>query len=147
MPMYKLAISQDGNNFVYPVPDINLISGAKYRGDMQECAVVYPDEFTDSGATAIMQEEYDAYGVVTANSDKQQIIGDDTDTATISISVPSDDTVKLLADGSAVAIKPSASGQTSFPVTADASLVGSVLEIIVESDLWRPSQKLYLEVV
>ena len=147
MPMYKLAITQDGNNFVYPVPDINLISGAKYRQDMQECAVVYPDEIIDPGAIAITQEEYDAYGAVTANSDKPQITGDDTDTATISIAVPSDGTAILLVNGSAAGINPTVSGQTSFPVTADASLVGSVLEIIVESDLWRPSQKLYLEVM
>jgi len=147
MPMYKLTIKQDGNNFVYPVPDVDKISGAKYRKDLQECVAVYPDALNDPDAVEITQQEYDAYGVVTASMDKAKITGDNTDTATISVSVPSDDVVRLVINGEVVAVETTVSGQASFPVTADASLVGSVLEIIVDSNLWRPSQKLYLEVV
>jgi len=149
MLTYRLTIKLDGNNFIYPVPDVNKISGAKYRGDMQECAVVYPDALNDRDVVEITQAEYDAYGFVNAVCDKTQLQSDGIDTATITTSVSGGvgQQLRLLVDGNIVALENTdTNGQAIFSLIADVSMVGT-REMQIEADLWKPSKKMYLEVI
>jgi len=148
---YKLQISMEGNNFVYPVPDINKINGAKYRKDMKECVCYYPEDISaNAGVEAITETKYEQYPKCRVNLDKQQVQSDGIDTVTVTVSLPdaiAGEQVNFYVDGALVDFVMTDTNQATFQLTADSSMAGEILEITAESQHWRMSDKVLLEVL
>lgn len=148
---YRLQISMEGNNFMYPVPDINKISGAKYRKDMKECVCYYPEDISaNPGVEQITEAQYEQYPKCRVNLDKTQIQSDGIDTATVTVSLPdviAGEQVNLYVDGALVDFAITDTSQAVFQLTVDSSMAGDILEITAESTHWKMSEKKLLEVV
>ena len=143
---YKLKITMDGNNLVYPVPNVNKITGTKYKKDMAECVCQYPAEIQGKGIIQITETQYNLYPKCRINIDKQQIHADDKDAAAITVTIPEaseNETVKLYVDGKLAKFKTTNTNQAVFNYTT--TQVG-ILEITAESDNWRMSDKKLFEV-
>ncbi len=142
---YKLNITMERNNFIYPVPDINQITGAKYKKDMVECVCQYPTEIQGEGIKQITETQYNQYPKCRMNIDKQQINADGEDTAVITVTIPEaseNETVKLYVDNKLTKFKTTNTNQAVFKYTT--TQVG-ILEITAESDNWKMSDKKLLE--
>jgi|GEM_PF-3862501 len=147
---FKLRITMEGNNFVYPVPDINKIKGAKYRKDMKECVCYYPEQISGTGIEEITEAQYSQYPKCRVNLDKTQIQSDGIDTVTVTVSLPdtiAGEQVNLYVDGALVDFAMTDTNQTTLQLTADSSMEGEILEISAESTHWQISEKKLLEVV
>jgi len=147
---FKLQISMEGNNFMYPVPDINKISGTKYRKDMKECVCYYPEQISGAGIVEITEAQYNQYPKCRINLDKTQIQSDGIDTATVTVSLPdviAGEQVNLYVDGALVDFAITDTNQATFQLTADSSMAGDILEITAESTNWHMGEKKLLEVV
>jgi len=147
---YKLQISMEGNNFVYPVPDISKIKRVKYRKDLKECVCFYPEQITGEGIEEITEAQYNAYPFCRVSIDKQQIQGDGVDTAEITVILPSsiaDEQVNLFVDGELIDFALTDTNKVTFEITADSTMIGDILEIEVESTNWKRSKKVLLEVI
>ena len=148
---YKLQIKHEASRLIYPVPDINQITGAKYRKDLKECVCQYPTDISKNvGVTVITEAEYQQYPKCRINVDKTQIRSDGTDTATITVILPDaikGEQVNLYIDGQLVDVKITDTNQTVFKLTADKTLAGSLLELTADSQNWRISDKIILEVL
>lgn len=147
---YKLQISSEGNNFMYPVPDVSKIRGAKYRKDMKECVCYYPEQISGTGIEEITETKYNQYPRCRVNLDKIQIKSDGIDTATVVVSLPGvvpGEQVNLYIDGALVDFKITDTNQATFQLTADSSMAGDILEITAESTHWHMGEKKLLEVV
>lgn len=139
---YKLAITMDGNNFIYPVTDINSITGAKYRKDMKECVCRYPETISGTGIEEITEAEYDQYPKCRVNLDKTQIQSDGVDAVTITVSLPDaivGEQVSLSVNGAIINFTLTDTNQAVFTYTN--TVPGSVVEITAESTSWRTSDK------
>jgi len=148
---FKLQISIDRNSFIYPVPDINKISGAKYRKDYQECVCYYPEDISaNPGVEQITKAVYEHYPKCRVNLDKTQIQSDGVDTATVTVSLPNSiasEQVNLYVNGALVDFVLTDTNQAIFQLTADSSMAGETLEVSAESQHWRMSDKVLLEVL
>lgn len=148
---YKLQISMEGNNFIYPVPDVSKIKGAKYRKDMKECVCYYPEDISaNAEVEAITEAKYEQYPKCRVNIDKQQIQSDGIDTATVAVSLPDTITgeqVNIYVDDALVDFTKTDTNQATFEIIADSSMAGEILEITAESQHWRMSDKVLLEVL
>jgi len=148
---YRLQISLEGSNFVYPVPDVSKIRGAKYRKDMKECVCYYPEDISgNAGVEAITEAQYEQYPKCRINLDKTQIQSDGIDTATVTVSLPdtiAGEQVNLYVNGALVDFAMTDTNQTTLQLTADSSMAGDILEITAESTHWKMSEKKLLEVV
>ena len=148
---YRLQISSEGNNFMYPVPDVSKIRGAKYRKDMKECVCYYPEDISgNAGVEAITEAQYEQYPKCRINLDKTQIQSDGIDTATVTVSLPdtiAGEQVNLYVNGALVDFAMTDTNQTTLQLTADSSMAGDILEITAESTHWKMSEKKLLEVV
>jgi hypothetical protein len=141
----------EGNNFMYPVDDVNKIKGAKYRKDMKECVCYYPEDISaNPGVEQITEAEYEQYPHCRVNLDKQQLQSDGIDTVTVTVSLPdafASEQVNLYVDGALVDFAITDANQAVFQLTADNSMAGDILEITAESTHWKMSEKKLLEVV
>lgn len=148
---YKLQISSEGNNFMYPVPDVSKIRGAKYRKDMKECVCYYPEDISaNPGVEQITEAQYEQYPKCRVNLDKTQIQSNGIDTATVTVSLPdviAGEQVNLYVDGALVDFAITDANQAVFQLTADNSMAGDILEITAESTHWHMGEKKLLEVV
>jgi len=148
---YKLQITKESNNFIYPVTDVEKISGAKYSKDLDACVCVYPNTISSSAdVEEITEAEYNAYPNCRVNLSAAQIQSDEVDTVTVTVSMPEtsiDEEVKLFVDGQLVDFTTTDTNQAVFELTADSTIAGSILEISAESVSWKLSKKALLEVV
>ena len=148
---YRLQIKHEGSRLIYPVPDINQITGAKYRKDLKECVCQYPTDISkNAGVTVITETEYQQYPKCRVSIDKTQIQSDGIDTTTITVTLP--DAIKgeqanLYVDGQLVDVKMTDTNQAVFKLTADKTLAGNLLELTADSRNWHMSDKRILEVL
>lgn len=143
---YKMSINKEGNNFLYPVPNIEEIRGAKYKKNMSECVCEYPYEISGNGITEITETQYNQYPKCRINIDKVQIKADGEDTVAITVTLPEaeiNETIKLYINGKLIKFKTSSTIQSVFNYTS--TQIG-IIEIQAESDNWRMSDKKLLEV-
>ena len=148
---YKIQISKENSQFMYPVDNVNLIEGAKYRKDMNECVCIYPNDISDNIDTEkITETEYNQYPQLRINLDKKQIQSNDADIVNVAVTSPETidgEQVNLYIDSNLAKFKTTDTNQIIFELTADSSQAGKVLEITADSFNWKLSKKVLLEVI
>lgn len=147
---YKIQITKEGNNFIYPVPDTNKIQGVKYRKDFKECVCYYPEQIVSEGVEEITEAYYNAYPKCRVSISKNQILGDGVDTAVITVILPSaiaGEQVNLFVDGELIDFALTDTNKATFELVADNTMVGDILEIEVKSTNWHRSERVLLEVI
>lgn len=83
---YKTNITLSKGKFDYHTPDVQKISGAKYKWINENegvCAFEYPDLINNENVSSITEKEYDDFAKVILSSDKDKINSDGIDTATV----------------------------------------------------------------
>ena len=147
---YKLQITHEGSNLIYPVPDISKIRNPKYRKDMKECACYYPESITGQGITELTDLQHEVYGKCRVVADKTAIQGNGEDVVTFTVNLPAaieSEQAILYVDGALTDFQLTDTNQAIFQMAADASMIGDILGIVVESTNWHKSDRCLLEVI
>lgn len=148
MGLYKCTITEQGTRLVYADADPQRITGPKYRWPAMECAFEYPG--TLAQATAITQQEYEAFDAITMAADKAEIQPDGADTATVTLTLPAaggslqwyvGDELVETDDLTEVNV-------ATVAITADASLTGELLTVTAQHSGWPrlKAQTVYIRV-
>jgi hypothetical protein len=147
---YRIKVERDNSFFVYPVPNVEDIRGAKYDRDATICVCEYPTQLpTSESVIEITQAEYDKYPMCLISNAPTEA------TATvpfdITVSIPellTNDRIYLNVNNKLVDFVDLTTGVShTFALEFDTTMQGEVVTITASSDKWATSQPILIKVV